>query len=70
MNFFAGYSAFVAWVKIGTLGQFDAEYRRTRRLLHVTTPASLSNRMRSVSICVLVNSSLFGTSARMRSMST
>lgn len=39
----------IAWAKMSALGQLEARYRRMRRVLRVTTAASLSSLMRSVS---------------------
>ncbi len=60
----------MACAKIGALGQLEAKYSRMRRVLRVTTAASLSKRMRSVSICALASSVPYSARARSRSMST
>ena len=46
----------MACAKIAALGQFEAKYSRMRRVLRVTTAASLSSLMRSVSIWALASS--------------
>ena len=39
----------MAWAKMSALGQCEARYKRMRRVLRVTTAATLSSLMRKVS---------------------
>ena len=60
----------IAWAKISALGQFDARYSRMRRVLRVTTAATLSSLMRKVSTWADASAVPCSPSARKRSMST
>ena len=63
-------SCLIACVKMSALGQFDARYSRMHRVLLVTTAASLSSLMRSVSTWAQAKAVPCSASARSRSIST
>src|SRR5215210_7458310 len=58
----------IACAKMSALGQLEAKYRRMRRVLRVTTAASLSSLMRSVSTCALARAVPCKANARSRSI--
>lgn len=60
----------MACAKVYALGQLEARYRRMRRVLRVTTAATLSSLMRSVSICAVASSVPCNANARSLSTST
>ncbi len=63
-------SSLMACAKMSALGQLEAKYRRMRRVLRVTTAATLSSLMRNVSTWALASAVPCNASARSRSMST
>jgi hypothetical protein len=56
----------MARAKVCALGQLEARYRRMRRVLRVTTAATLSSLTRRVSTCAVANAVPCKASARSR----
>ena len=65
-----GLHVLIACAKTAALGHLEARYKRMRRVFRVSTSASLSNLIRTVSTCALANSVPCRFNARSRSMST